>query len=80
MKKGRSKDHIWRLIKYNGDGAIYAHCSCGYEYNCSRVKLDGGLGVEFMPSWLHPYCPWCGARKKRYTVDIERRDRHPVLL
>ena len=33
MKRG--KDHVWELVKYIGDLAIYAKCKCGYHYNCS---------------------------------------------
>lgn len=28
----RGKDHNWKIIKYSGDGQVYARCKCGYEY------------------------------------------------
>ena len=38
MNKGRRKDHLWRFVKYNGDIAIYAMCSCGFRYPCWNNK------------------------------------------
>lgn len=41
MKRGT--DHECRVVKYQGDGAVYARCKCGFEYNCgkSRCRKDG---------------------------------------
>ena len=66
MKMKRGTDHNWEIRCYKGDIAWYAHCRCGYEYNCSRFK-KGSLAREI--SWLSNYCPYCGARKKRYNEE-----------
>lgn len=46
MKKGRKKDHIWRFVKYLGDAAIYAKCSCGYRYIYVIKVLTGRQSTE----------------------------------
>ena len=38
MRKGRQVDRKWDIRKYKGDGALYAHCKCGFEYCCSGSK------------------------------------------
>ena len=40
MKKGRRIDHAWNIRKYKGDLALYAHCSCGFQYACSSNKRN----------------------------------------
>ncbi len=52
MKGKRGTDHTWILIKIVGDGAIYAQCKCGYEYNCGRGKKepDGSFRLKQEPS------------------------------
>lgn len=72
----RGTDHIWELIKYRGDMAIYAKCLCGFRYNCSHNKInaDGQLVVE--ADTYCPYCPHCGARKKWHTDDIQKIDKY----
>jgi len=71
MKRGT--DHIWRLIKYKGDIAVYAHCKCGYEYNCSKNKRnpDGTWSFEQEVAYIFRYCPCCGARKLHMTDFVE---------
>lgn len=70
----RGTDHTWHLIRYVGDGAIYAKCKCGYHYNCGRSKRDDGCSwpLTQIPTIFYPYCPSCGARKKRHSTDVER--------
>lgn len=75
----RGTDHTWQLIKFKGDSAIYARCKCKHYYNCGRpVRDDNGCLIPFrqVPTIFYPYCPICGARKKRRTVEIEKLDRY----
>lgn len=65
------KDHNWRLVKYYGDGAIYAVCNCGFKYGCWKFNKDG-LGVVPAPEKLYYYCPQCGAKKTQYTAEVEK--------
>lgn len=69
MKRGT--DHEWIVIKYKGDGAVHARCKCGFEYNCGKSKglKDGSFSMTQYPAVMYPYCPWCGARKKRYNEE-----------
>ena len=71
----RGTDHIWQLVKYGGDIAIYARCKCGFCYPCSRNKIleDGTCSLEQVPTVFYLYCPNCGARKKWRTNDIEKK-------
>lgn len=75
MKGKRGTDHEWNLVKYDGDGAIYAECRCGHYYNCGRdLKNKDGLSLfKQIPTIFYPYCPCCGARKKRFNSEIEKR-------
>jgi hypothetical protein len=70
IRKGRSKDHLWKFVKYKGDMGIYAKCSCGFMYGCYYKKFKESQGYSFeileAPDKLYPYCPYCGARKTRY--------------
>lgn len=70
MKMKRGTDHYWEVIKYSGDIAIYARCKCGFEYRCSHGKReeDGTWSLEQVIDNVYPYCPWCGARKKKYNI------------
>lgn len=74
MKRGT--DHEWVVVKYKNDGAVYARCKCGFEYNCgkSRRLEDGSFSMAQYPTVMYPYCPWCGARKKRYNEEPVRLD------
>lgn len=76
MKRGT--DHEWRVIKYKGDLAVYAKCKCGFEYNCGRSKrMEGGpLSIKQFPTVMYPYCPYCGARKKRYNEEPQKVDKY----
>ena len=66
-RKGRSIDHYWQFVKYKGDGAFYARCSCGFYYGCDKPKF-GNATIPRVPDpeKLHHYCPNCGARKTKY--------------
>lgn len=70
MKGKRGTDHEWNLVKYDGDGAVFAECKCGHYYNCGR-DLRGKF--KQIPTIFYPYCPCCGARKKRFNSEIEKR-------
>ena len=74
MKRGT--DHEWLVVKYKGDGAVYARCKCGFEYDGgeSRCREDGTWTMAQYPTIIYPYCPYCGARKKRYNEEPEKLD------
>ena len=76
MKMKRGTDHEWLVVKYKGDGAVYARCKCGFEYNCgkSRRMEDGTWSMKQYPTIMYLYCPGCGARKKRYNEEPEKLD------
>ena len=76
MKRGT--DHKWQVVKYKGDAVIYAKCKCGFEYNCGRGKrmMDGSWSITQYPAIMYPYCPSCGARKKRYNEEPEKLDKY----
>lgn len=70
MKRGTN--HTWEIRKYKSDIALYAFCSCGFQYPCSRDKRnsDGSWSVEQEIVSLYRYCPNCGARKKWMTKKV----------
>lgn len=72
-QRGRGKDHYWQPVKYKGDMAIYAKCSCGFRYGCYNTE---GVRTEFAPEKCYPYCPLCGAKKKWYKESIIRIDKY----
>ncbi len=74
MKVIRGKDHLWRPVKFLGDGAIYAKCKCGFYYPCYKGP-DATFKVEIDPYKMYHYCPNCGARKKCYLTDVEKLDK-----
>lgn len=76
MKMKRGTDHEWLVIKYKGDGSVYARCKCGFEYNCgkSRRMKDGTWSMTQYPTIMYQYCLYCGARKKRYNEEPEKLD------
>ena len=77
MKKGRKKDHIWQFVKYKGDIAYYAKCSCGFRYSCYKEhSAEHRLPLEIAPEKLYNYCPLCGSRKTRYIDEIEYMDKY----
>ena len=65
-RKGRAIDHCWQFVKYKGDGAFYAKCSCGFRYACYKHDPPNTLRSVPDPEKLYNYCPYCGARKTRY--------------
>ena len=67
MKMKRGKDSYWKVVRYNGDMALYATCKCGYEYNCGRSKSPTSM-IQ-VPALFYRYCPYCGARKKWYNEE-----------
>lgn len=75
MKRGT--DHDWLVVKYKVDCAVYAKCKCGFEYNCGKSKRleDGAWSIKQYPTIMYPYCPWCGARKKRDNEEPEKLDK-----
>lgn len=75
MTKGRKKDHVWKLVKFRGDIAIYALCSCGFCYACSNLKKGEMIQVEIKEESFYRYCPNCGARKTLRTDDIKKIDK-----
>ena len=77
MNKGRRKDHLWRFVKYNGDNAIYAICSCGFRYPCWKNKEGYVLSTEPNPEKLYNYCPICGSRKTKYDTEVKKIDAFP---
>ena len=74
MKRGT--DHEWVVVKYKNGDAVYARCKCGFEYDCGKSKRleDGTWSIKQYPTIMYPYCPWCGARKKRYNEEPVRLD------
>lgn len=76
MKRGT--DHEWIVIKYKDDCAVYARCKCGFEYNCGQSKRldDGTWSLMQYPTILYLYCPYCGARKKRYNEEPVKLDKN----
>ena len=74
MKMKRGTDHYWDIRKYLGDIALYAHCNCGFQYNCSSSKNTWNLVQEITN--LYQYCPFCGARKKYYNNEPTRIEKY----
>lgn len=70
-RQKRNINNYWQIRKYFGDGALYAHCKCGFQYNCSssRREEDGTWSLKQYISTIYHYCPWCGARKKWYNEE-----------
>ena len=75
-RKGRGIDHIWQFVKYIGDIAPYARCSCGFHYPCYKNEVNVFPHLPD-PERLYPYCPICGSRKTRYIPDIVNIDKYP---
>ena len=78
MKKGRRKDHLWRFVRYKGDIGIYARCSCGFWYHCSKPEdpEHDNLRRVIDENKMYNYCPNCGARKTRYDPEVKRINRY----
>ena len=76
MKKGRRKDHSWQFVKYKGDIAFYARCSCGFHYACYKEHSnEQRFPLEIAPEKLYNYCPFCGSRKTRYVEEVVAIDK-----
>lgn len=76
-RKGRAIDHIWNFVKYKGDAAVYAKCSCGFRYSCGKSRdNEHPLPIEPDLNKLYPYCPLCGARKTKYNPEMVRIDKY----
>lgn len=62
----RGTDHTWQLVKYSGDGAIYARCKCKHHYNCGRSKRnkDGSWSSIQVPTVFYKY-EFDGFRKEK---------------
>lgn len=74
-KHGRWKDHYWKFVKFQGDLAIYAKCSCGFLYPCYKGKTSvHDLHKVQDPEQLYRYCPNCGSKKKWYIDEVEKID------
>lgn len=69
MKMKRGTDHWWEVRRYIGDAALYAHCKCGFQYNCASFEKDGWKQTI---TKIYPYCPYCGARKKWYNEEPKK--------
>ena len=67
MKRGT--DHWWEVRRYQGDTAFYAHCKCGFQYNCSSSKINEECYWKQTINKIYLYCPYCGARKKWYNEE-----------
>ena len=76
MRNKRGTDHTWHLIRYKGDLCIYAKCSCGYRYGCSKTpkKLAEEFPFKQVPTIFYPFCPSCGARKNKHSTEIEKSE------
>ena len=70
-------NHIWQFVKYKGDCALYAKCSCGFRYSCCRNANSTGLHMVIAPEKLYNYCPMCGTRKTGYVETIQHIDEFP---
>jgi len=72
-RKKRRKDHYWSFVKFDGNEAIYAVCSCGFCYLCYKsAQPPRVLPLEPDPDKLYPYCPLCGARKIKYYPEVKK--------
>ena len=78
MKMKRGTDHEWIVVKYKDNGAVYARCKCGFEYDCGRSKRmeDGTWSLKQYPTIMYVYCPNCGARKKLYNEEPIKLDKN----
>jgi len=65
MRVIRGKDSHWKVCRYTGDGAFYAHCKCGFYYSCGDI-INRIKDTDWK---IYRYCPCCGARKKWYNEE-----------
>lgn len=73
-RKGRGTDNVWQFVKYQGDGAYYARCKCGFRYPC--YNMNKGFGTINAPEKLYYFCPNCGARKTKYDEGVKKICEH----
>ena len=66
----RGRDKNWKLVRYKGNGAVYAQCKCGWEFACGHIIPS----EKFSPDRMYKYCPACGAKKK-YMSDVKDSDK-----
>ena len=80
----RGIDHHWEVRRYKGDSALYAHCKCGFQYNCSSSRRvedeDGTWSFKQYISIIYHYCPWCGVRKRWYNEEPVKMDRYSPIF
>ena len=76
MKMKRGTDHWWEVRRYQGDTALYAHCKCGFQYNCSSYEKDEEGYWKSKIKYIYPYCPRCGARKKWYNDEPKKFEKY----
>ena len=65
MRNFRLKSNVWYVRQYKGDGALYAKCKCGYQYNCTD---RGKVPWQIKLGYLYDYCPYCG--RKMHWMEI----------
>lgn len=76
-RKGRAIDHYWQFVKYKGNEAYYAKCSCGFQYVCDKSKFENyHIPRTPDPEQLYNYCPICGARKTKYYPESVYIDKY----
>ena len=76
MKMKRGTDHWWEVRRYHGDAALYAHCKCGFQYNCSSYEKDEEGYWKSKIKYIYLYCPHCGARKKWYNDEPNKFEKY----
>lgn len=72
--------HYWRIVKYNGNLALYALCDCGFHYCASHNSYDENGHPSFKQTLnevLYNYCPICGDRKLYHTESVEHINKFP---
>lgn len=76
MKMKRGTDHWWEVRRYQGDAALYAHCKCGFQYDCSSSEKDEEGYWRIKIKCIYLYCPYCGARKKWYNKSPKKIEKY----
>lgn len=78
-RQKRGTDPNWEIRRYDGDMALYAHCKCGFQYNCSSEtrQPDGTWSLKQHITLFYNYCPVCGAYKKWCNTEPIRVHRFP---
>lgn len=76
MKMKRGTDHWWEVRRYQGDAALYAHCKCGFQYDCSSHEKNEEGYWKLKIKCIYLYCPYCGARKKWYNEEPKKIEKY----